>query len=348
MLYYSLKVLRVITETQDTVTVSFKQPALKKVKYIPGQYLTLVFSINGRRYIRPYSLSSAPDVDATLDVTVKRVPGGVVSNHIVDTVKEGDIIQVMAPMGDFVLPDTDLTSKQLVLWGAGSGITPLMSIAKYALAKGIAKHVMLVYGNRSNESEIFSDQIAAMKASYPDQFSSLHFYTQLSVDPDTNPYIVQGRIDPQQVVSVIREFHALEDTLHYICGPVGLKESARSVLTGLGVQENDIFSEDFEIVRNPADMEDVITANISITLNGVSSVVEVARGKSILEASLDAGVELPYSCQTGSCKVCRGTLLSGKLKTIGIAHLPEELNDDEYLLCCSFPLEAGIDISVVE
>jgi ring-1,2-phenylacetyl-CoA epoxidase subunit PaaE len=118
MRFFTLKVVGVRTETADTVTVAFKQPGLKKVKYMAGQYLTLMFRINGRRYIRPYSFSSAPLVDAHLEVTIKRVPGGVVSNHIIDTVKVDDIVEVMEPMGDFMLNEAALTpATHIVLWG---------------------------------------------------------------------------------------------------------------------------------------------------------------------------------------------------------------------------------------
>ncbi|MEP6610645.1 MAG: FAD-binding oxidoreductase, partial [Mucilaginibacter sp.] len=147
---YTLKVVKIIQESNDAATLCFKQPGLKKVKYLPGQYLTLIVRINGRKYIRPYSFSSAPGIDELLEVTIKRVIGGVVSNHLVDVIKEGDVLEVLQPLGDFVLnPDADLSDKHIVLWGAGSGITPLMSIAKYALHNNIAAHVSLVYGNRN-------------------------------------------------------------------------------------------------------------------------------------------------------------------------------------------------------
>ena len=104
---FTLKVIDIKKETGDTVTLSFKQPGLKKIKYKAGQYLTLIFRINGRRYLRPYSLSSAPGIDANLEITVKRVTGGIISNHINDMVKVDDLIEILYPMGDFVLPEID-------------------------------------------------------------------------------------------------------------------------------------------------------------------------------------------------------------------------------------------------
>ena len=102
---YTLKVQDIKKETNDTITLCFKQPALKKIKYQAGQYLTLQFRINGRRYIRPYSFSSTPLIDATLNVTIKRVSGGVVSNYINDTIKIGDVIEVQEHLREFVFEE---------------------------------------------------------------------------------------------------------------------------------------------------------------------------------------------------------------------------------------------------
>jgi len=140
MLNYILKVVEIRKETNDTVTLCFKQPGLKKIKYLAGQYLTLIFRINGRRYIRPYTFSSCPGVDSYLEVTVKRVENGLVSNHINDMVNVGDSIEVMPPMGDFVYK-TNPTIKDVYLWSLDSGITPLLSIAKYMLFTEIESHI---------------------------------------------------------------------------------------------------------------------------------------------------------------------------------------------------------------
>ncbi|TFF35535.1 ferredoxin--NADP reductase [Mucilaginibacter psychrotolerans] len=346
MRFFTLKVVEVRTETADTVTVAFKQPGLKKVKYQAGQYLTLMFRINGRRYIRPYSFSSAPLIDVNLEVTIKRLPGGVVSNHIIDTLKVDDMVEVMEPMGDFTLNEAALTpSTHIVLWGAGSGITPLMSIAKYALHKNLAAHVTLVYGNRNAESVIFLDKIKALQTQFGSHFSAWHFHTQPAIAPE-NPNLLQGRINPEKVLSVMKSEDKLANTIHYICGPSGLKESVRAALTGLGVSVNNVYSEDFEVVRDPAEFEGIITRSVSVTLNGVTNRVEVVKGKSILEAGLDALLDMPYSCQTGNCLVCKGRVVKGGVKMIGVQKLPEGLAKGESLLCSSFPLTDGCVIEI--
>ncbi len=344
MIYISLKVVDIRHETPDTKTICFKQPGLKKIKYLPGQYLTLIFRINGRKYSRPYSFSSAPGVDDYLEVTIKRVPGGIVSNHINDFVQIGDAVETMQPLGDFIFDADGIdTSKHIILWGAGSGITPLFSIAKFILRKNTGHQVSLVYGNRNGESIIFKDAIHALENAFPDRLKTWHFHSQLKISPAT--HIIEGRINPAKVLSVMAHEELLQ-TIHYICGPTGLKESVKSALRTLNVSDNQVFSEDFEIVKNPADFEDISTQMVKIRKDGMVTDVEVTRTKSILESGLDAGLDLDYSCQTGSCLLCKAKLASGELKVIGLTKIPEKLMPGEYLMCCSYPATAHVEIHV--
>lgn len=345
MNFYTLKVVNIIKETNDTVTLCFKQPGLKRIKYQAGQYLTLIFRINGRRYIRPYSFSSSPECDPLLEVTIKRVAGGVISNHINDVVKIGDSIEVMQPMGDFTFTEhPDFKTDNIYLWGAGSGITPLISIAKYTLFFKPEKNVTLVYGNRSNESVIFKDQILHLQKQFKERFTIWHFHTQLVINPN-NPYLVQGRIAPHKVLSIQNQEH-LKNSQHFICGPSGLKESVKEALQKLDTPSDRIKTEEFELIRDPRDFENIHTQNIEINFNNKLISLEVIKGKSILEAGLDSMVELPYSCQTGSCITCKGKLISGELKMIGVTKIPEGLEDQEYLLCCSHPTSENVKIII--
>lgn len=342
MITYTLKLVSLRKETNDTITLCFKQPALKKVKYKAGQYLTLIFRINGRRYIRPYSFSSCPGIDAHLEVTVKRVPNGIVSNHIHDQLKEGDSVEAMQPMGDFVY-DNSHSAKEVFLWGVGSGITPLISILKSILQDYPDVKIHLAYGNRNHEETIFGQLIAQLQEDNPASVIVRHFYTQLSISQE-NPYLIQGRITKERVFEIMENLNP-NDTVHYICGPVGLKESVREVLLGLKVSESQIFSEDFELVKDPKMFEDIHTQNVEINFNGEMLLLEVVKGKSILEAGLDAGIELPYSCQTGNCSICKGTLVAGDAKMIGNKHR-DDLNKNEFLLCCTHPVSENVKIEI--
>ncbi|MFC4233166.1 ferredoxin--NADP reductase [Parasediminibacterium paludis] len=343
MTIYTLSIIDKRIETNDTVTLVFKQPGLKKIAYLPGQYLTLIFKINGRRYLRPYSLSSTPVIDKFLEVTVKRVPHGIVSNHVCDIVSVGDVIEVLQPMGDFVLPNAPkYENYAIVLWGAGSGITPLFSIAKQVLHSGHCQ-VVLVYGNRTIDNVIFKTQIEILQQQHPDRFTVWNFYTQLD-EAIQKKYCLKGRILPDLVLNSLSKNFDLTESLHYICGPNGLKLAVKKALNTYTIHLEQIFSEDFELVKNDADFVDIRTQFVTINQNGIDKVVEVVKGKSILEAGLDALIEMPYSCQTGNCSICKGKLLNGNVKQVLPKH--PDLTVDEYQLCCTYPLSSEIVISI--
>jgi ring-1,2-phenylacetyl-CoA epoxidase subunit PaaE len=269
MLSFTLKVVEIRSETSDTVTVCFKQPGLKKIKYLPGQYLTLIFRINGRKYIRPYSFSSAPGVDPYLEVTIKRVPGGVVSNHVNDFLKVDELVEVIQPMGDFVLNNEMLEdNRHIVLWGAGSGITPLISIAKYVLNTNTGNKVTLVYGNKNFESVIFKNKITELENQYPETLDTWHFYTQLKI-AENNSEIIEGRISPERILAILKQQVDIQNTVHFICGPTGLKQSVKETLKELSVDDDAIFTEEFETIKNPEDFKDITTRLVEFVKNGV-------------------------------------------------------------------------------
>jgi len=347
MVSFALQVVEIRSETPDTFTLCFKQPGLKKIKYLPGQYLTLIFRINGRKYIRPYSFSSAPEVDNNLEVTIKRVPSGIVSNHIIDFVKVGDKIEVMPPMGNFVFDKNKIgLDKHIILWGAGSGITPLMSIVKFILYTDTGNKVRLVYGNRSDESVIFGNTIMELSNQFQENFKTWHFHTKLSI---VQKYlnVIEGRINPHVVLSVMKEEVDLNNTIHYICGPEGLKESVKDTLRELLIPDENIFTEDFEITKNIGDFEDITTQYVEIITKGTLNKVEVTKGNSILNAGLDALIDLDYSCQTGTCLLCKAKVLRGKVKMIGLKNAEHKLDEAECLLCCGYPITDNVQLSVL-
>jgi ring-1,2-phenylacetyl-CoA epoxidase subunit PaaE len=192
----SLKVAKIKRETIDTITVCMRQPGLKKIKYKPGQYITLVVHVNGRKYLRPYSFSSCPGIDEFLEITVKRVANGVVSNHINDMIKEGDTLEVMPPMGDFVY-NFDKKVNTAYFWGVGSGITPLLSLLKSILYSAYDTKVLLIYGNRERESTIFFKELEDLQNHFQNRFRVIHFNTIFTVNSD-NPLLIQGRITERE------------------------------------------------------------------------------------------------------------------------------------------------------
>lgn len=340
---YTLKVHNIKKETKDTITLCFKQPGLRKIKYKAGQYLTLSFRINGRKYTRPYSFSSAPSIDSLLETTIKRVPEGIFSNYIHDNIQVGDIIEVMEPMGDFI-HDHDDKVEQICFWGVGSGITPLISIMKEVLVSNPLIQVNLIYGNKNFESTIFLEAINELLKLYPNNLKVWHFHTQYNHD-ENHHFVKSGRINKDFILDLLKDAN-VEKIKHYICGPNDLKNTIKTALDILKCPKENVFSEDFELVKDPKDFEVILTQQIKINFEGKDTFVEVLKGKSILEAALDAGMELPYSCQTGSCNTCKGKLKAGGLRMIGLVKEREDLGLDDYLLCCSHPLTEDVYIQI--
>lgn len=340
---YTLKVNDIKQETTDTVTLCFKQPGLKKIKYRAGQYLTLSLRINGRKYSRPYSFSSAPSVDSFLETTIKRVSGGTVSNFINDEIKIGDSIEVLEPMGDFVFEDTEAI-ETIYFWGVGSGITPLISIIRDVLNTKPLIKIHLVYGNKNYKTTLFLSLIEELASKHPANFTYTLFHSQSEMNEDTIQ-VKGGRIQQSFILDLVKDSE-VSKTLHYICGPSDLKQTIKNTLTILKYPNSNMFSEDFELVIDPKDFEDIITQNVTISFRGVEKQVVVLKGKSILDVALDAGIEVPYSCQTGSCNTCKGKLIKGEMKMLGLISEREDLNKEEYLLCCSYPLSDNVYIEI--
>ena len=333
MKLYTLKIESIKKETAESITLCFKQPGLRKIKYLSGQYLTLSFRINGRKYLRPYSLSSAPSIDSFLEVTIKRLQDGIVSNHILDNLQVGNLIEVMEPQGDFCYTPNNNDDK-IYFWGVGSGITPLLSIIKEILATFPSLKIHLIYGNKNPESTIFFETINQLNELYPSAFTITHFYSQLDVE-NKLPNVFQGRINKQFILELLKNNSV--NSKHYICGPMSLKDMIKETLSELNISSRNVFSEDFE---------NISTREIKINFHNNNTLVEVAKGKSILEAALDAGIELQYSCQTGNCSTCKGILKSGELKMLGLSKDRIDIKNGEYLLCCSYPLTDNVYIEI--
>ena len=177
MKQYTLTIQDIRKETEDAITFCFKQPGLRKIKYQAGQYITLILRINDRKYARPYSFSSAPSVDTAIEVTVKRVLDGIVSNYINEELKAGNVVEVMEPMGDFIFNAINPES-EIYLWGVGSGITPLYSLTKEILNTQPNTKIHLVYGNKNSSSTIFLEQLVQLQEKYNSNFKLSNFYSQ--------------------------------------------------------------------------------------------------------------------------------------------------------------------------
>ena len=361
-MYHHLTVVALTPETPDAVTIHLEDPAGQTLPSQPGQFLTLLVPCGpgGKKERRAYSLSSTPHEAPRLSVTVKRVTGGLVSNYLLDNVRVGQQLEVMAPLGNFGLVPHPQAARSLVLVGAGSGITPLMSILKAVLRTEASSRVLLVYGNRNEESVIFQTQLKELEASSNGRLVVEHVYSQPLHPGGAHQHT--GRLNRTTLLRILEQRHDAPATQasYYLCGPEGMMAEARAALDLLDVPANQIFRESFVAAAETAETAQLHgdvsaapvaapagTRRVTIRYEGSEYLLDVPEKETILETALAQDIDLPYSCQAGLCTACRGKCLSGKV------HLDERegLSDSEmkqgYILTCvGHPLTDDVVIEI--
>jgi 3-ketosteroid 9alpha-monooxygenase subunit B len=307
-------------------------------RYHAGQFLTLEVEHEGARLRRCYSLASSPECDDEHKVTVKRVAGGRVSNWLNDRLREGDSVAVIAPEGRFVLRKSDAP---LVLFAGGSGITPVISIAKTALTT-TARSVRLVYANRDERSVIFAREIAELGKKHAGRLEVVHRFDD-----------VHGFMDARGVREIVRS----ADVECYLCGPAPFMATVESALAEAEVRKESVHIERFispgqgsanangtgnerKPVAAPSGTvaSDQMPEVIGVTLEGKRHLVPYEAGKSILRAALDAGLAVPFSCEEGFCGCCTARVLEGSVAMDAHDALtPEEMARGLVLTCQAKP-----------
>ncbi len=348
--YHDLKVKEVIRETADAVTIVLKNPLFSRIKYKAGQFLTLLLTVNGEKIRRSYSLSSSPLTDEYMAFTVKKVENGKASNFLCSHVKAGDKIDFMEPAGHFVVEPQKNTKRHYVLIGAGSGITPLMAMLKTILTGEPHSKVSLIFANRTEQSIIFKSQLDTLQVNYPDALQVVHVLSQPS--PLWNGF--KGRLDKVLLVNIIDKLPKFDkdDTNYYLCGPEGMMKAAQEGLTLLKIASSHIYKESFVSstpTENIAKETTPATAahEVTILLDGQTYKVNVNPRISILEAALNAGIDMPYSCQSGLCTACRGKCTQGKVKMDECDGLSEkEIQQGYVLTCMSHPTTADVMVEI--
>lgn len=333
--YISLRVAQVIEETADARSLVFEVPAelAERFRYKPGQFLTLRIPHDGSWLPRCYSLSSTPLLDEPLRVTVKRVKDGRASNWLCDVPKAGDAIEVMAPAGVFVPRSLD---GDFLLFGGGSGVTPVLSILRSVLHAGSGR-VLLIYANRDEASVIFRDELKVLAAAHPRRLQVIHWLDS-----------VQGIPAVEQLAELARPFRHAEA---FICGPGPFMDAAVTALHGLDVPAAKVHVERFVSLPGEGEQgealvsEAAVAARLEVRLDGAEHALDCQPGETLLDAMRRAGVRAPHSCLVGACASCMCTVEQGEVELLRNEALDaQELNEGWTLACQAVATSAHVRV----
>jgi len=341
-IFHALSVKNIRRETADCVSISFDIPAdlQAQYKFVPGQYLTLRATIKGQDIRRSYSISSGLQ-DGECRVAIKKVEQGLFSTWANEELKEGEVIQVMTPMGSFS-PALDADAQRhYLLIGAGSGITPLISIAKSVLCHEPKSEVSLIYGNRHFQQIIFRDELEDLKDTHLGRFRVFHV---LSGEPN-DIGLFHGRINNEKIRGFLNTFFA-ETAIDavFLCGPQEMTENAKQLFLEKGIDPEHVHAELFNTAQ-PVKREEVKRVeeaadlcDVSVIMDGQQTDFKMQMGVMVLDAAQKAGMDIPFSCKGGMCCTCRAKVLEGQAEMlVNYALEPGEVQDGYVLTCQTVP-----------
>ncbi len=322
--FYPLTVSRVTPEAAGSVAVSLAIPAELREQFAfqPGQFLTLRKDFDGKDVRRNYSISCARsrlNAFGELEIGIRPVEGGLFSNWAAQQLKAGDSIAVMPPEGRFTVKKARAIHR--VGFAAGSGITPILSIAASTLEEQPGSKFTLVYGNRRMSSVMFNEALQDLKDRYPDRLTLIHVLSRQAQEVE----LLQGRIDGDKVRQIIAKLLPVKSMDEvFICGPEAMIEATEKALVEAGVPADRVHAERFTsgaavAAKVQADTDAHSTASrgakdiaLTIILDGKEHELSIGADEHVLDAALEAGLDLPFSCKAGVCCTCRAKVLEGE------------------------------------
>ncbi len=345
--FHALRVATVERLCEDAVAIGFEIPEhlAEQFAFRPGQSLTLRREIDGRDERRSYSICSP--AGAPPRIGVREVADGLFSAWLVRDVRPGDMLDVMTPTGAFT-PDPAVAAHH-VLIAAGSGITPMMSIAASVLAGHPDSRVTLFYGNRRSGTVMFADELADLKDQYPTRAQLVHVLSREPREAD----VLSGRLDADRLATLIAalvDVSGVDDW--WLCGPQGLVNGARQLLASLGVPAAHVHRELFfagdEPIRETRH-EDAAAhgpvSNVTLILDGRATEAALPRDRTILDAAQRTRPDLPFACKGGVCGTCRARVRGGEAHMRrNFALEPAEVAAGYVLTCQTYPVSASLTV----
>lgn len=333
--FYILKVSQIQQEQNDAFTVFFDEVPGVFREFSAGQHITLKAVIEGKSYYRTFSLSSIPNAGRSASVTIKKIPGGKVTNYLAENLKAGDELEVSAPSGTFALTPEPANQKHYVMLAGGSGITPLHSMIGAILLFEPKSRITLLYSNRNSSSVILVKSIDNLVIKYPNQISVHYFFTENSGE----------RIGKDAILRIFGQTD-LNTLFFYLCGPQTMIQDMEQILTALGITDERIFKEYFTVSGgNDSSSEKSASASVQADIYGKKYSFKCGTGKTLLQSAVDNDIPLPYSCQRGLCGTCRMKCTKGNVSLKNNQSLSEQQIKEGFILTCqAIPVSDEIEL----
>ena len=340
--FHSLTVRAKTPEGSDAIRIALDVPEELRDEYrfLPGQHLPIQFERGGKTLRRTYSICSPAGL-WPLEIGVRVQPGGAFGEFAANELEVGDTLEVMPPTGRFHLEE-EARGGFHVGFAAGSGITPVLSIAATLLQQDPDSRFALFYGNRKQNTTMFIEELYALKNRYPGRLQ-LHF---LFSREEQEFEIAGGRLDGDKVTELLRRFcNGVNIDQAWVCGPDSMIDDVSAALIDTGLAPEAVHSERFGAPRRasgaspPPERTAAETTYVTVIMDGHKKSFTMPRsGTTIVDAAADAGVELPYSCKGGVCATCRTHLRKGEVTmAVNYGLEPWEVEQGFVLACQSTP-----------
>ena len=332
--FYSLKVLEIESLTSDSVKIVLDNSEANIFNFKAGQYITLRKEINNEDVRRSYSLSSSPGEG--IEIGVKRIENGLMSTFLTKELKVGDSIDVMPPTGNFYLDSKDKESHYVAIC-AGSGITPILSMIKQVVNHNPNSFFTLIYGNQTKNSTMFVDDLQSLENNFQSQFFIHYIFSREDVSD-----CLKGRIDNLLLEELFKSSKSLKEAdSYFLCGPGEMIDNVNQFLKDSGTESNKIHFERFtsgvatKKDNSKAIRSEEIISNVVVFVDGDDFEFKLSnKGQTILDAAMENGADVPFSCKGAVCCTCKAKVMEGEVSMEANYSLSEEEVAEGFILAC--------------